>query len=120
MSESENKDTFTGVVMTGRRVKFRAYQGWNGDEQVLRKFKVRPSIVRNGQDPTTIGSAIRSVLSQWKHKGLSAIIPEFTIERMAMILSIEIKAALLPGPVLVALELDHGPTRVTLFPSVEQ
>jgi hypothetical protein len=44
-------------------------------------------------------------------------LPEFTIERMAMRLAIEIKAALPPGFVLVALELDQGPTRVTVMPS---
>lgn len=110
---SESKDTFTGVVMTGRRIKFRA--GF-GPGQTLSKFKVRPSIVSNGHDPTTIGSAIRSVISQRERKDLSTILPEFTIERMAMLLFIEIKTYLPPGPVLVALELDRGPTRVTLFP----
>ncbi len=120
MSESENKDTFTGVVMTGRRVKFRAYQGWNGEEQVLRKFKVRPSIVSNGHDENAIKTAIRLVVEKWQSADLDMVIPEFTIERMAMILFIDIRAYLPPGPVLVALELDHGPTRVTLFPSVQQ
>jgi len=110
---SENAGVFTGVVMTGRRIKFRA--GF-GPGQTLSKFKVRPSIVSNGHDPTTIGSAIRSVINQWERKDLSTILPEFTIERMAMLLFIEIKTYLPPGPVLVALELDHGPTRVTLFP----
>lgn len=116
MSESEN--TFTDVVMTGRRIKFWAYLGWNGEELALRKFKVRPSIVHNGQDEDAITKAIKTVIGNWESKDLDTAIPEFTIERMAMTLSIEIKTYLPPGVVLAALELDHGPTRVTLFPSL--
>lgn len=114
---SESKDTFTGWVMTGRRIKFWAYLGWNGEDQILRKFKIRPSIVSNGQDEDAITKAVKTVIGNWESKDLNTAIPEFTIERMAMVLSIEIKTYLPPGSVLVALELDRGPTRVTLFPS---
>ena len=33
---SDSTGVFTGVVMTGRRIKFWAYLGWNGEEQILK------------------------------------------------------------------------------------
>jgi hypothetical protein len=116
MSESTNKDTFTGMVMTGRRIKFSAYMA---SDSVLSKFKIRPSIVPidEKQDSSMVTAMIYSVIERWADKDLYQILPEFTIERMAMRLAIEIKAALPPGFVLVALELDQGPTRVTVMPS---
>mgnify|MGYP006949695807 CR=1 FL=1 len=49
---------------------------------------------------------------------LSAILPDLTLERMGMVLTVELQTALPPGLLLFSLELDHGPARITVIPSL--
>lgn len=120
---SETKNTFTGVTLIGRRFKFRASLG---PGQVPSKFKIRPSILTDGKtrtmgqifDPGEFSTVVYTVLDRWKGRDLSAIRPDLTLERMGMVLAMELQAALPPGLLLFSLELDHGPARITVIPSL--
>ena len=69
-------------------------------------------------DPGEFSTVVYTVLDRWKGRDLSAILPDLTLERMGMVLTVELQTALPPGLLLFSLELDHGPARITVIPSL--